>query len=55
MPLAMPGSPARQTTRPPLTPVYTEVISGSAATLAPALFIAVRARAPPIDAPKATS
>ena len=36
-------------------PVYTELISGSAATLAPALFIAVRARTPPMAAPKATS
>ena len=49
------GSSASTMTKPPFTPRYAAVKSGSAATLSPTSFIALSVRAPAMDAPYATS
>ena len=51
----MEGSSATRSTRPALTPVLVTLMKGSAATLSPTCFMAEKARAPPMDAPIATS
>ena len=51
----MEGSSAETMTKPPQTPLYAAVNSGSAATLTPTCFIAESERTPAIDAPYATS
>ncbi len=53
--LAMPGSSAETTTRPPFTPMYEEEKNGSAATFSPTCFMVTRARTPASPAPTATS
>ena len=50
-----PGSSATRTTSPPLTPMYSRLMSGSEATLSPTCFIVTIARAPAYAAPAATS
>ena len=49
------GSSATAMTSPALTPVYTDVNSGSHATLSPTCFMETSVRAPRIAAPMPTS
>jgi hypothetical protein len=51
----MPTSSATAITRPPYAPVMVMVIRQSLATLRPTCFMAQKARAPVIEAPRATS
>ena len=50
-----PGSSATTMTMPPLTPMYSRLMRGSAATFRPTHFMVTSERAPAYDAPAATS
>ena len=50
-----PGSSATTMTMPPLTPMYSRLMRGSAATFRPTHFMVTSERAPAYEAPAATS